>query len=65
MDKGPSNIMAKYSRFDPRNRKYGRNKNRSLDKDLRIKQVEHNRKYDDLREVTIDFVNNEEYNEEK
>lgn len=36
--------MAKYSRFDPRNRKYGRNKDRSLKKDIRIRNVD-----DDVR----------------
>lgn len=32
--------MAKYGRFDPRNKKNGRNKNRSLSKDFKIKEVE-------------------------
>lgn len=31
--------MAKYTRFDPRNRKYGRNKKQSIDKDIRIKKT--------------------------
>jgi hypothetical protein len=39
--------MAKYTRFDPRNKKNGRNKNRSLVKDVRIRDAEHskNEKY--------------------
>jgi len=31
--------MAKYSRFDPRNKKRGKHKSASLDKDLRIREV--------------------------
>jgi hypothetical protein len=30
--------MAKYSRFDPKNKKRDRNKSRSLNKDLRIRE---------------------------
>lgn len=48
--------MAKYSRFDPRNKNRGRNKSRSLDKDLRIREVDDN-KYKHqafLREVVYD-----------
>lgn len=30
--------MAKYSRFDPRNKKNARNKQRSLDRDIRLKE---------------------------
>lgn len=30
--------MAKYSRFDPRNKKKARNKQRSLEKDIRIRK---------------------------
>ena len=32
--------MAKYTRFDPRNKKNGRNKTRSLGKDFRIREVD-------------------------
>jgi hypothetical protein len=32
--------MAKFGRYDPRNKKQGRNKERSIYKDIRIKQVE-------------------------
>lgn len=31
--------MAKYSRFDPRNKKRGKHKSESLDKDFRIREV--------------------------
>jgi hypothetical protein len=32
--------MAKYGRFDPRNKKNGRNKSHSLNRDIRIKDSE-------------------------
>jgi len=32
--------MAKYSRFDPRNKKRGKHKSQSLAKDLRIREVQ-------------------------
>jgi len=32
--------MAKYSRYDPRNKNKGRNKTRSLEKDVRIRDAE-------------------------
>jgi hypothetical protein len=32
--------MAKYGRYDPRNKKNDRNKNRSLNRDIRIKESE-------------------------
>ena len=35
--------MAKYSRFDPRNRKYGRHKEQSLKRDIRIRNVDDDR----------------------
>jgi hypothetical protein len=39
--------MAKYSRFDPRNKKNGRNKFRALTKDMKIRDAEYtkNEKY--------------------
>lgn len=48
--------MAKYSRFDPRNKKNGRNKTRSLGKDFRIREVDdHKIKHQAfLREVVYD-----------
>jgi|TARA_Y100000289_G_C3919841_1_gene149648 hypothetical protein len=36
--------MAKFSRFDPRNKKRGRNKNNYLEKDFRIKNVDLDKK---------------------
>lgn len=32
--------MAKFSRFDPRNKKRGKHKSQSLEKDLRIREVD-------------------------
>ena len=48
--------MAKYTRFDPRNKKNGRNKTRSLGKDFRIREVDdHKVKHQAfLREVVYD-----------
>lgn len=37
--------MAKFSRFDPRNKKKNRNKIRSLDKDIRMHEERKSRKY--------------------
>lgn len=53
--------MAKYTRFDPRNRKYGRNKINSINRDIRIKDaIDHKpNKYDDRIEW-IDEDNKEE-----
>lgn len=48
--------MAKYSRFDPRNKNRGRNKQRSMDRDIRIREVDDS-KYKHqafLREVVYD-----------
>jgi hypothetical protein len=36
--------MAKFTRFDPRNKKNGRNKRISLYKDIRIHEIEKGRK---------------------
>ena len=35
--------MAKYGRYDPRNKKKRRNKIRSIDKDLRLRSLEESR----------------------
>ena len=40
MDKEPSNAMAKFTRFDARNKKNARHKKQSLDRDIRIRRVE-------------------------
>tara|TARA_R110000772_G_scaffold79238_2_gene169604 strand:+ start:171 stop:356 length:186 start_codon:yes stop_codon:yes gene_type:complete len=45
--------MAKFTRFDPRNKKNGRNKRISLYKDIRIHEVEKGRK---LLGHTFDYV---------
>lgn len=47
--------MAKFSRFDPRNKKQGRNKQKSLYKDIRMHDVEKGRKITGLK-VTQVFV---------
>lgn len=44
--------MAKYTRFDPRNKKRGKHKAGSLEKDIRIREVVDNKdRYQMLREV--------------
>tara|TARA_R110001632_G_scaffold108573_1_gene218520 strand:- start:883 stop:1074 length:192 start_codon:yes stop_codon:yes gene_type:complete len=53
--------MAKYSRFDPRNKNKGRNKYRSLSKDVRIRGAEdckdvHKYKGTQLEWVIVDEV---------
>jgi len=37
--------MAKYGRYDPRNKKNGRNKSRSLNRDIRIHNTDKPDKY--------------------
>ena len=46
--------MAKYSRFDPRNKKRGKHKNESLEKDLRIREVQDYEPKRVLNEVMYD-----------
>ena len=46
--------MAKYTRFDPRNKNRGRNKQRSIDRDLRIRDTDKKGRSGMLREVTYD-----------
>ena len=46
--------MAKYSRFDPRNKKRGKHKSESLDKDLRIREVADRDTRQMLNEVMYD-----------
>jgi hypothetical protein len=46
--------MAKYSRFDPRNKKRGKHKNESLEKDLRIREVQDYESKHMLNEVMYD-----------
>jgi hypothetical protein len=53
--------MAKYSRFDPRNKKRGKHKTQSMDKDLRIREVEERDSKRMLNEVMYD----DEYDHEE
>ena len=46
--------MAKYSRFDPRNKKRGKHKIESLEKDLRIREVQDYESKRILNEVMYD-----------
>lgn len=46
--------MAKYSRFDPRNKKRGKHKSQSLSKDLRIREVQDIDSKRTLNEVMYD-----------
>jgi hypothetical protein len=46
--------MAKYSRFDPRNKKRGKHKSESLEKDLRIREVQDYESKRMLNEVMYD-----------
>ena len=51
--------MAKFSRFDPRNKKSGKHKNQSQNKDIRIREVdEYSRRGKQvLQEVVYDNEN--------
>lgn len=49
--------MAKYSRFDPRNKKSGNNKFKSQTKDLRIREVQDSSNKRMLNEVMYDNQN--------
>jgi len=46
--------MAKYSRFDPRNKKRGNNKTKSQDRDFRIREVQDASSKRMLNEVMYD-----------
>ena len=46
--------MTKYSRFDPRNKKRGKQKVKSIEKDLRIREVTDNNSKLLLKEVMYD-----------
>ena len=46
--------MAKYSRFDPRNKKRGNNKSKSIEKDIRIREVDSKDSKRMLNEVMYD-----------
>lgn len=50
--------MAKYSRFDPRNKKNGKHKYQTLNKDIRIRETDDKIKHQAfLREVVYDDDN--------
>lgn len=46
--------MAKYSRFDSRNKKRGKHKSQSIEKDLRIREVSSNSNKQLLKEIKYD-----------
>ena len=48
--------MAKYTRFDPRNRKYGRNKDRSLKKDIRIRDADDTKQIHKYKGTQLEWV---------
>lgn len=56
--------MAKYTRFDPRNRKFGRNKNQSLKKDIRIRDADDTKEIHKYKGTQIDWVVMDEVEEE-
>ena len=53
--------MAKYTRFDPRNKKKDRNKLRSIERDIRIHEEDKKQKY---RYTRVDWEYNEEDEED-
>lgn len=50
--------MAKFDRFDPRNKKRGKNKSRSIDKDIRIKETFSKKSFD--RKKAIKMVHDDQ-----
>lgn len=54
--------MAKYSRYDPRNKKKDRNKSRSINKDHRIREEEHKIRGHKIEWVVVDELE-EEYDD--
>lgn len=48
--------MAKYTRFDPRNKKNGRNKTRSLGKDFKIRDAENSRDVHKYKGTKISWI---------
>ena len=52
--------MAKFSRFDPRNKKRSRHKHQSLNRDIRIKNQEKSKKgYVLSEEYVVGYTSNE------
>lgn len=56
--------MAKYSRYDPRNKKNGRNKFRSLGKDVRIRDAEDYKNVHRYKGTQLDWVIMDEVGED-
>lgn len=60
--------MAKYSRFDPRNKKNNRNKERSIYRDIRIRMVEEKERRKNWSKSTAwigaDDVSEDEYEDD-
>lgn len=48
--------MAKYTRFDPRNKNKGRNKYRSLSKDVRIRDAENYKNIHKYKGTHVEWV---------
>lgn len=59
--------MAKFGRFDPRNKKQGRNKQKSLYKDIRMHEVEKNRRILGVKvtDVLVEEVEEDIWNEDE
>jgi hypothetical protein len=53
--------MAKYTRFDPRNKKYTRHKKQSLDRDIRIRDVKSDTK--DSYKLIYKFYQDDKWDE--
>jgi hypothetical protein len=51
--------MAKYSRFDPRNKKRGKHKSQSLEKDFRIKREKSKNRYVQSLSNVLEYTHNE------
>jgi hypothetical protein len=48
--------MAKYTRFDPRNKNKGRNKTRSLGKDFKIRDAENTKNIHKYKGTKINWI---------
>jgi len=57
--------MAKYSRFDPRNKKRGKHKFQSQNKDIRIKSIEMKKSYLLSPQTMVEYDYNEGENNVK
>ena len=56
--------MTKYSRYDPRNKKNGRNKTRSLGKDVRIRDAENYKDVHRYKGTQLEWVIMDEVGED-